>query len=668
MRIIHFSDFHLDHEKLPDFKSIVYNLECILKEINSEKPIDLILFTGDMINQGGESFRDISSAFKGFKKFFIDRLCNSISLDSNRFIFTMGNHDVRRQNDSVPMELGLSRLFEDSTYVKQIINNEDSDNYIKRIIDFKNFEKKYFKKYRPLHYKHSKFCSNFKLLIDDHLVGISALNTAWRCWDSKKDKNNILMGLSQIQNSLEFLAPCELKIAISHHHYSWLHQNESELVQSLLSNHYDMYFYGHIHSPKTEYTISANGKIFEMAAPGILSENINVSDSKYKNGFGVVDYDFKNHEIKVSKYCQQIGTDFIKDRNFGDMGTLTIIAPKSIKLMKSVNSVLSNKAIVNQEINSYIQSPLEYVNEILQGNQVPTFKPDDSYQDVIYEDKIKYIVAITAENPNLFLDPTIGFYMSNCYAVSLIRHVNDFIKKNHQDNPNLIPQLKVCNLSDSDFLKIEDDRQTIIDNLKNKNALTNFEFIRFFIYDKDQGECCNKAVFPSLKASQDLFRTFSFYIQKEELKDSLSEQDWKEEPPKILKLGKEINKWDRLHEINKKILELYNRFCKKDYKAKEVQKDRIEKTIPEFLFVFYEDTIGIHTYLGGVYYRIPKVRVDDDNGNLIKELIKLLTEYVDEDDNKGQLVLRGDQLNNKNTYIICKWSDSSEDGVVKVQL
>ena len=172
MRIIHFSDFHLDKSKLQDFKSIVYNLECIIKDINDEKPIDLILFTGDMINQGGKSFGDISSAFKAFKAIFIDKLCNSIGLDSNRFIFTMGNHDVRRQNDSVPMELGLSRLFEDSAYVKQIINNEDSDNYIKRIIDFKSFEKKYFKKNRPLCYIHSKFCSNFKLLIDDHLVGI----------------------------------------------------------------------------------------------------------------------------------------------------------------------------------------------------------------------------------------------------------------------------------------------------------------------------------------------------------------------------------------------------------------------------------------------------------------------------------------------------------------
>lgn len=50
MRIIHLSDFHLDKSKLTPFNNIVYQLECTLKMINEEKKIDLIIFTGDMIN------------------------------------------------------------------------------------------------------------------------------------------------------------------------------------------------------------------------------------------------------------------------------------------------------------------------------------------------------------------------------------------------------------------------------------------------------------------------------------------------------------------------------------------------------------------------------------------------------------------------------------------
>lgn len=68
MRIIHLSDFHLDKSKLKPFNNIVYQLECTLKMINEEKKIDLIIFTGDMINQGGRSFPTVEDAFEAFKK------------------------------------------------------------------------------------------------------------------------------------------------------------------------------------------------------------------------------------------------------------------------------------------------------------------------------------------------------------------------------------------------------------------------------------------------------------------------------------------------------------------------------------------------------------------------------------------------------------------------
>ena len=78
MRIIHFSDFHLDKSRLTPFNNIIYNLECALKKIQEEHSIDLILFTGDLLNQGGRSFEDISDGFKTFKTIFIERLCKSI--------------------------------------------------------------------------------------------------------------------------------------------------------------------------------------------------------------------------------------------------------------------------------------------------------------------------------------------------------------------------------------------------------------------------------------------------------------------------------------------------------------------------------------------------------------------------------------------------------------
>ena len=311
-----------------------------------------------------------------------------------------------------------------------------------------------------------------------------------------------------------------------------------------------------------------------------------------------------------------------------------IVKNEMIPAMEELAS--KNTPIKNREMDSYIQSPIEYVNETVKGNQVPTFDPDDTYQDVLYEEDIKFIVAITAENPNFFLDPTIGFYMSNCYAASIIKHTNEFLE-NFESATNQKPKMCVMDLNELEEV-IDEKRQDVLNKLKNEEKFENFEFIRIFMYDKHQRECCDNAVFPSLKASQDLFRTLSFYIQKEKLKNSLS-----------------LNcKWDEFNDANKVLWQLYDTFCETRPTARKVQNDRINNTVPEFLFVFYEDKIGIHTYLGGEYSR-KTVKTESNVGDSIRSLIKILADYVDKDSEKGKIEV-GDQLNSRNTFIDWIWT------------
>jgi 3',5'-cyclic AMP phosphodiesterase CpdA len=56
MRIVQLSDVHLSKENLEDLKN--YYLQALiddLKKFQAEKPIDVILFTGDLVDRGGES-------------------------------------------------------------------------------------------------------------------------------------------------------------------------------------------------------------------------------------------------------------------------------------------------------------------------------------------------------------------------------------------------------------------------------------------------------------------------------------------------------------------------------------------------------------------------------------------------------------------------------------
>ena len=70
MRIIHFSDFHLRADHLDRAESIVKRLKEIFRAINAERKIDLVIFSGDMIDKAGKDFPGpkIPCAFDKFRE------------------------------------------------------------------------------------------------------------------------------------------------------------------------------------------------------------------------------------------------------------------------------------------------------------------------------------------------------------------------------------------------------------------------------------------------------------------------------------------------------------------------------------------------------------------------------------------------------------------------
>ena len=320
--------------------------------------------------------------------------------------------------------------------------------------------------------------------------------------------------------------------------------------------------------------------------------------------------------------------------------SMGLIKDKMLPIIRK-RSVMPINPADNSVIDAYIQSPLEYANETVNGNQLPSFWPDDDYQDVVFNTGIKYIIAITAENPNLFLDPTIGFYMSNCYAASLIRHTNEQLFKFYKSKTKDVPQL--CMKGIEPFNKeVLAKRKDLIKKLQGKKEPKSFEFIRFFLYDEHQGECCERVVFPSLKASQDLYGIHSFYVPKENLINFNEEN------------------WNLFQKYNTDLWTLYGEIFKNREDVMAVKDERIKNTIPEFLFVFYDHQVEIHTYLGGEYKPLTfdwdveaqKVETEESVGTKIQELIRILADYIVEDNNCGQLVLTPKQENQKNTYIV----------------
>lgn len=96
LRILHLSDLHLVKEH-PAMDTLLMYLNRSMDEIQEDRGIDLVIFTGDLIDKGGASFGDINTAFKKFEEVVITPILEKLKLSKDRFVFIPGNHDT--END-----------------------------------------------------------------------------------------------------------------------------------------------------------------------------------------------------------------------------------------------------------------------------------------------------------------------------------------------------------------------------------------------------------------------------------------------------------------------------------------------------------------------------------------------------------------------------------------
>ena len=315
MRILHVSDLHISGQKVEKEKNelIIQKLLNEVEIINQENKIDFIIFTGDAINRGGEGYSNIEEAFRSFESSFINPLLGLLSLNKSHFIMCPGNHDILRKLDNEVVELGTKSMLKNNEEVHNFIHNDSLIDTVNRIKPYKQFEK-YF--YDDI-FGDNGSClfplqSLFKKELNGIKVGFLCLNSAWRCYDSSKDSGNILIGKSQIEDCLHLLNDCDIKIAISHHHYSWMHNMEKDDLRKMIISNFNLYFCGHTHSPEEELVIKPYGRTFTIVSPGVLSANV-FNDGKYKNGFSVIDYDVNRYKFNLVKYKEDINYQFSKD-------------------------------------------------------------------------------------------------------------------------------------------------------------------------------------------------------------------------------------------------------------------------------------------------------------------------------------------------------------------
>jgi predicted MPP superfamily phosphohydrolase len=312
IRIIHISDLHLESEN-PAYekKTIIKALaEDLKKNVNDNS---ILFFTGDLIDKGAMEFANKEEAFQSFEKLFIEPILELNPSLKGKIFVVPGNHDVYRNKIDKYSEAGLKQELDSVKNLDAFIQqNRASSKHLDRLEDYKKWENSFYKKYNAKDV--TNFETTFKLDIGKYKVGITCLNTSWLCKD-ETDKENIMIGKNQIENSLSEIQDCQVKFALAHHPIEFFKEFERESIKTIVYRNYDILFTGHVHELASSYTQDLSGNIFISIANSTIADF--PKERKYINGYTIVDLQPNQEIITHYRKFIEIHQNFVPNTDIG---------------------------------------------------------------------------------------------------------------------------------------------------------------------------------------------------------------------------------------------------------------------------------------------------------------------------------------------------------------
>ena len=243
IRWLHLSDFHVGKDGYGQRQLFNYILAHIRERASKGNALDLVFITGDIANKGQDK------EYKEFYEQFFMPLLECLPSDSQERIFMVpGNHDVDRTQARV------AQTKDALLRVPELLDPTEQGQFQRQTI-FPRFQ---------------AYVENDITNTGDHWLnsidgvfqtvaeiqgvklGIVGVNTAWLS-DSDDDRHNLSAGKSLLEDGLEAIKNCNIKIILGHHPIDWLLDTELEPVRALLGSHTALYLHGHMHKGRAKY-------------------------------------------------------------------------------------------------------------------------------------------------------------------------------------------------------------------------------------------------------------------------------------------------------------------------------------------------------------------------------------------------------------------------------
>lgn len=399
LNILHLTDLHFTNESKDRFTHL---FDCIKRDIeeNFNSSLDFIVVTGDMINY--TEINKMNDSLFEVSIFLMD-IAECFKVTYDKIIFVQGNHEVNCDKYIFSNEEKNSKiLYQSKDNISQLLKgqlaeckkNDLLNNNFKHIEEFFCFEKDFYSEYSNIVV--TPFQTVFKYKHDGKNIHFVGLNSSWRTPSSKNTETygNMLIGIDQLELGINSTKDSDLKIAVTHFPFSYLHEVERADIENMSISNFNIVLLGHTHCSQNIMNSQNNGIIETCCLiSSVASSNFsnqNFDSIKYSPGYDVLTVDLNSLEISIN---HRIYSDKLKSFNSNTLISHNGVSQYSLS-DNNKRSLISMREILNEQKKEF--------DDLLISSTIETNAPKcvenifiepiltEEHQHVTYDDPLEY--------------------------------------------------------------------------------------------------------------------------------------------------------------------------------------------------------------------------------------------------------------------------------------
>jgi len=360
LTILHLCDLHFSPSKCRDIDIVK---KALFEDLNDFKgksiQPDIVIFSGDLIDKGDFGYSEQRNDYDGVRTEFIYPLLELLDLDTDHFLICAGNHDIQRNKVDKVVESGLRETLRDRQSMNHFIDNLDEEKtqfYLARMANFEEFKKSI----------NSKLVRTSNVLFSTYIlpkagrkIGIACINSAWRAYGGKgdngreQDYGKLLIGERTVDNCIDALADCDLRIGVVHHPFEYLDTFERIHLKWRVSQGFNIWLQGHTHHPDPQLVQFPENRIVIVAGGALYQSR------EYYNGYSLIRYSLTESAgtVYLREYRDKTRR-FVKNLAYGDEGIFQFTLPEAstAPLSSNYSLIVPIRDYVADQINQALLS------------------------------------------------------------------------------------------------------------------------------------------------------------------------------------------------------------------------------------------------------------------------------------------------------------------------